>query len=251
MKKIVISGFVLLLCFCFVQSTHAQLLKKLKDKANQVLNKKATDTVASTVATEAGLPTNKTGGGLTNTPPPDVNEQMTEAEQAYTASKYSDARFAIQQALIGVEIQLGKEIMKSLPDAITNLPKDTTEDKIVSNQWGLSNLTIQRVYEDGKDKRLTTTIGNNPAYAGIANIYFSNMYVQSNGSDQQNVKQVKVKGNKAIIQYDDSKGYTLMVPLGQTSLIVLECINFASEADVMAAANSFDIDNIKRMLGEQ
>lgn len=250
MKKIIISGFVLLLSFCFIQSAHAQLLKKLKDKANQVLNKKTSDTVDSTVASEAGLPANKKGGGLTNTPPPDVNEQMTEAEQAYTASKYSDARYAIQQALIGVEIQLGREIIKSLPDAVGSLPKDTTEDKIVSNQWGLSNLTIQRVYEDGKDKRLTTTIGNNPAYAGIANIYFNNMYVQSNG-DQQNIKQVKVKGYKAIIQYDDNKGYTLMVPLGQTSLIVWECVNFATEAEVMAAANSFDIDNIKRMLGEQ
>ena len=47
------------------------------------------------------------------------------------------------------------------------------------------------------------------------------------------------------------KGYTLLVPLGQSSLIVWECINFATEQDVMNAANAFDIDGIKKMLGEQ
>ena len=69
--------------------------------------------------------------------------------------------------------------------------------------------------------------------------------------DKQNFKQVKVKGNKAIIQYQDSKGYTLIVSLGQSSMIVWECINFANEQEVMTAANGFDIDGIKKMLGEQ
>jgi len=41
------------------------------------------------------------------------------------------------------------------------------------------------------------------------------------------------------------------VPIGQSSLIVWECINFATEAEVMSAANVFDIDGIKKMLGEQ
>ena len=42
-----------------------------------------------------------------------------------------------------------------------------------------------------------------------------------------------------------------MMPMGQTSLMVWECVNFASEDEVMAAANQFDIDGIKKMLGEQ
>ncbi|HJP64266.1 MAG TPA: hypothetical protein VJ844_12545, partial [Mucilaginibacter sp.] len=72
----------------------------------------------------------------------------------------------------------------------------------------------------------------------------------ANGT-KQNFKQVRVKGNKAIIQYEDSKGYTLIVSLGQSSMIVWECINFANEQEVMTAANTFDIDGIKKMLGEQ
>jgi hypothetical protein len=82
-------------------------------------------------------------------------------------------------------------------------------------------------------------------------MYFANAaYVEAN-AEKQNIKQVRVKGNKAIIQYDDSKGYTLMMQMGQASLIVWECVNFANEQEVMTAANSFDIDNIKKMMGEQ
>ena len=94
------------------------------------------------------------------------------------------------------------------------------------------------------------TIGNNSIYSGFVNLYFSGMNTQSDGSNQH-MKQVKVKGNKALIQYDDNKGYTLIVPLGQSSMIVWECINFTNEAEVMKTAEKFDIDNIKKKMGEQ
>lgn len=100
---------------------------------------------------------------------------------------------------------------------------------------------------------MTVTVGNNALYSGIVNAYFgSAMYAQtSNNGDNTNIKQTKVKGNKAVISYDESSGYSLIVPLGQTSVIAWECVNFKDEASVMAAANAFDIDGIKKMLGEK
>ena len=198
----------------------------------------------------SGKPSNKGGGGLTNTEPPDVKMQMTEAETAHGAKNYSDARYSLQQALMGVEIQLGRQILKSLPPSVLSVPADTLQDKVMSTQWGWNNLSIQRVYRKD-DKQLTITIGNNSLYSGLVNMYFTNPGMMEAYADKQNFKQVRVKGNKAIIQYDDSKGYTLMMQMGQTSLIVWECINFANEQEVMTAANSFDIDGIKKMLGEQ
>jgi hypothetical protein len=175
---------------------------------------------------------------------------MADAEKAFDAAKYSDARYSIQQALIGVEIQLGRELLKSLPSEINGIPSDTAQDKVVSTQWGWANMTIQRVYFDGKDKQVTTTIGNNGLYAGLVNAYFNSAYVQAD-ANQQNAKQTKVKDYKAIITFDQSKGYTLIVPIGQTSMIVWECVNFADENEVMSAATKFDIDGIKKKLGEQ
>src|SRR5665647_3239460 len=201
---------------------NGQLLKKLKEKANSAVNKaidkKTGNEAESTGTTESqsesnssGKPVNKGGAGLKNTAPPDVNAAMDDATKSFTANSYSDARYAVQQALMGIEIQLGHELLKSLPGDVDGLQKDTTQDKVVSTQWGWNNMTIQRVYADKKDKQCTITIGNNMLYSGLVNTYFGNAYaVESNGKDQ-NVKQVKVQGNKAIISYDESKGYSLIV----------------------------------------
>jgi hypothetical protein len=51
-----------------------------------------------------------------------VKVQMVEA--AYAAKNYPDARFALQQAMIGVQIHLGRLILKSLPSKINNLSVD-------------------------------------------------------------------------------------------------------------------------------
>jgi len=86
--------------------------------------------------------------------------------------------------------------------------------------------------------------------AGI-NAYLTNGgYAQQTGG-QQNWKQTKLKGYRGIIEYDESSGYKLSVPLGQSSLIVYEGVNFASEQEMMKAAEAVDVDGIKKMLGEQ
>lgn len=250
-------------------SVNAQgLLKKLKDKAAKTVENaidKKTGTSQDTPENNsgnnntgnnnnsnnnAGKPSNKGGGGLSNTEPPDVTAQIAEAEAAHTSKNYSEARFSLQQALQGVEIQLGRQILKSLPPAVSDVPADTTQDKVMSTQWGWNNLTIHRVYRKD-DKQMTVTIGNNGVYAGVINAYYANAGVIQASEGKQNIKQVRVKGNKAIIQYDDASGYSLAVQLGQTAMVVFECINFSNEQEVMAAANSIDIEGIKKLLGEQ
>jgi hypothetical protein len=235
-----------------------QFLKKLKEKVNSAINKTPGNTSGQESQSDGnnnssttGKPTNTKGGGLTNTTPPDVNQQITEATQAHAAGNYSDARYSIQRALMSIELQLGRQILQSLPSTVSGLQKDTMQNKVMSTQWGWSNLTIQTVYKKD-DQQMTVNIGNMGIYSGFVNMYFNSAYTQttSNGNDQD-VKQTKVKGYKALIKYDKSQGYTLLVPLGQTSLIAWECVNFATEQDVMNAANAFDIDKIKKMLGEQ
>ncbi len=251
-------GVMLLACFLLISTSQAQLLKKLKDKVNNAIGGNSSTSSSTgttdnnTGTTPSGSPQNHKGGGLTNTPPPDVKEQITEAEKSQSAGTYSDARYSIQQALMSIELQIGKQVLQSLPATVTGLQKDTTQNTVMSTQWGWNNLSIQSVYKKG-DQQMTVTIGNNAFYSGFVNMYFNNgMYAQTgNNGDNQNVKQTKVKGYKAVISYDDSKGYSLLVPIGQSSLMVWECVNFTNEAAVMSAANAFDIDGIKKMLGEQ
>jgi hypothetical protein len=192
---------------------------------------------------------NKGGAGLV-TAPPDVNQNLADAESAYKTSKYGEARYAVQQAMLGVEMEIGNKVLKALPETVSGLPKQNEADKVTATGWGWAGLTIQREYLKG-DKQLRTTVANNSAWMSAVNMYLANGGYAQQTNGQQNWKQVKVKGYKGVIEYDEYSGYKLSVPLGQSSLMVWEGVNFANEQEMMTAANAFDIDGIKKMLGEQ
>lgn len=256
--------------FC-CSAIQAQLLKKLKEKAenaaNKALEKKADNTVngsngntnsdnnggnngnSGSSGTKYGKPSNKGGEGLVSAPP-DVNENLTSAETAFKANNLSEARYAVQQAMLGVELQIGQNILKSLPATVAGLKKDSMQDQVTSTGWGWAGLTIQRVYLEG-DKQFTVTIANNSLWLNAINMYLTNGGYAQNTGGQQNWKQVKVKGYRAVIEYNQNTGYKLSVPIGQSSIAVFEGINFATEQDMMTAANQIDIDGIKKSLGEK
>jgi hypothetical protein len=259
--KLLLAGFT----FLFAFSVNAQgLVGKLKQKASQAaekaLEKKAEEKTGTSSGTQndqqettdsgsGNRPSNKVGGGLTAAPP-DVNQNLTDAETAYTARSYGEARYAVQQAMLGVEMEIGQKVLKSLPETVSGLPKIAEADQVTSTGYGWAGLTIVREYRTD-EKELKATIANNSAWMSAINMYMANGgYSQTTGG-QQNWKQTKVKGHKAIIEYDENSGYKLSVPLGQSSLVVWEGTNYASEQEMMNAANTFDIDSIKKMLGEK
>lgn len=264
-------AFRIMLCLGLAVCGHSiaqgQLLKKLKEKAenaaNKALDKKTDDAInqktggannsggpgSGSTGPKYGKPSNKGGGGLVNTPP-DVKEKLTEAETTFKSGNYGESRYAVQQAMLAVELQIGQNILKSLPMTVSSIKADTLQDQVTSTGWGWAGLTIQRVYVQG-DKQFTFTIANNAIWMQAINMYLANGGYQQTTGGQQNWKQTKVKGYRAVIEYDDRTGYKLSVPLGQTSLLLYEGINFASEQEMMAAANQIDIDSIKKALGEK
>lgn len=253
--KLLLAAFAATVC---VGTTSAQdLLNKLKKKAGeQVINKmggqkpnNSGNTNTNTNQNTGNNPTNQGGGGLITTPP-DVNQNLADADVAYKANKYGEARYAVQQAMLGVELEIGNKVLKSLPATVSGLKAETESDQVTSTGWGWAGLTIHREYSNN-DKQFALTVANNAAWMAGVNAYLSSGgYAQTTGG-QQNWKQTKVKGYRAIIEYSESSGYKLSVPLGQTSLVVFEGINFASETEMMTAASTIDLDGIKKMLGEQ
>jgi hypothetical protein len=266
MKK----GCIFLICFWLVSiSTKAQLLKRLQQKAEQKLeqgvdkklginqnqngsqNGKPSGQNGNGSNTQSGSnPSNSNGGGLISTPP-DVNQNLSDAETAFNKNGYSEARYSVQQAMLGVELEIGNQILKSLPETIASLPKNATADQVTSSGYGWAGLTIQREYKDNKDKLFRVMVANNAMWMSAVNGYLtSGGYAQQTGGEQ-NWKQTKVKGYRAIIEFYKSSGYKLSVPLGQTSLVVFEGVNFSTEQEIMKSAELVDIDGIKKMLGEQ
>src|SRR4051812_29896395 len=214
MKKLIACLSAVVAFSCLAPQAQAQLLKKLKDKVNEKVNgiaggsnsSSSTNTNGNTSGSatsnsSSSGPVNRTGAGLTNTAPPDVLSNISKAETAGKDTNYSQVRYALQQAIMGVEIQLGRQIIHSLPNTVDGLTKDTTKNVVSSTQFGWSNMIIQTVYSDGKDKQMTVMIGNIPMYASLVGMYFSNAYVQNNMTKENpNIKQVQVKGEKSIIQ---------------------------------------------------
>lgn len=194
-------------------------------------------------------PSNKGGGGLISTPP-DVKQNLADAEVAYKKSSYGEARYSMQQAMLGVELEIGNKILKSLPESVTGLNKEAESDQVTSTGWGWAGLTIHREYSDKNDKQFSVTIANNSVMMAGVNAYLSGGYAQQTNGEQ-NWKQTKIKGYRAVIEYSEGSGYTLSVPIGQSSMIVYEGINFATELEMMKSAEVIDIDAIKKELGEQ
>lgn len=255
------SNVIVTLSLCAVITWHGNaqgIVNKLKQKAakttEKAIEKKIdpksnSDNQGSSSDNPSGNPTNTTGSGLVISPP-DVKQNMAEAETSYKAGNYSDARYAVRQAMLGVEMEIGQKVLASLPESVMGLKKEAEADKVTSMGYGWVGLTIHREYSSG-NKQLSVDIANNSAWMSSVNAYLASGGYAQQSSGQQNWKQTKVKGYKGIIEYNEGSGYKLSVPIGQSSLIVWQGINFATEQDMMNAANTFDIDGIKNKLGEK
>jgi hypothetical protein len=259
MKKLLTWATILLLLICLgVASAHAQgrLIRKLQNKAEDKIiedifkdseKDKGTETIST--ESESSPPTrNRKGGGLSQETP-DVNQHIADAEAAFSKQSYSEAKAAVRQALWGVELEIGKKILQSLPESVEDLQKVEAEDRVTSTGVGFVGLVIERVYQGKEDMELRTSIGNDAALLGIAGMYMVGGMYQT--TDETNQKQIRFQEHKAFIEYDDYEGYTLSVPFGQSSIFVLRGANFETENQFMAAANNFDLEKIKKELGEQ
>jgi hypothetical protein len=258
--------FSILLCFFVGMGTSAlysqAFLNKLKEKAtdkavNKVLN---TDEKKDKASTESSTSTNNNSGSgsqnIQNTKgkglesaPPDVMENIKSAKTSFQSKNYTQARYATRQALLGVDMEMGQNVLKSLPekaDGMANLPD---EDKVTSSEAGFVGLFVQRIYQ-ANDKQLKVVVESSSYSSYAVNAAMNNNSYTASSSNQ-NSKQVKIKGYNGLLQFDQNTGYTLSVPLGQSSVVLISGINYADEKEFIAAANIFDIDKIKNELGEK
>jgi hypothetical protein len=247
--------FVLVLTLLSGQQSVAQsFLNKFKNRAeDEVINdifgeKKKTENASYEQTSSGSGAENTRGGGLTHTAP-DVAENISNANSAFKQGSYTEARYAVRQAILGVEMEIGQNILKGLPETVKGLKMVPEDDNVASMSIGFVGLIIERVYR-GNDQQLKVTVGNDAVMLSSVNMYLtSGAYASSN--EDQNHKQVKFKEYPGVLAYDDNSGYTLSVPFGQSSIFVAEAVNFENEQEIMAAANEFDIEKIKKEFGEQ
>ena len=178
MKSLSKYVFLLLLAGCFAwQPAFGQgsLIRKLKEKAEN----KAVEEVFGTEqqqgsyggSNDANRPSNTKGAGLT-TEAPDVLASIDQADAAFGNKKYSDARFGLRQAILGIEMEIGEKILEGFPETINGLPAVKEEDNVASTGIGFVGLFIERTYRQD-DKQFKVTVGNDGALLSAAGIYLS------------------------------------------------------------------------------
>jgi hypothetical protein len=249
----------LFLGFGFTSLVNAQgsLMRRLQQKTEEKIieeifkepeNEKSPD--RTTPGTERSPQTrNQRGGGL-DQEVPDVSKSITDADLAFNAGKYVEAKSSVRNALWGIELEIGQNVLNSLPQSVGQLQSDKNDDRVTSTGIGFVGLVIERTYRGKDDMVLSASVGSDSAILGLAGLYMTEgLYMQS--SDQTDQKQIRFQDHRATIQYTDYDGYTLSIPFGQSSLFLVKGVNYDSESQFLTAANSFDISKIKKELGEQ
>ena len=188
------------------------------------------------------------GSGLDNSLA-DVPETLTQASSEFNAKEYRNARASLRKALTTLEMNIGQEIIASLPKTVSDLPVKEDADQVASSSTTWTGLTIHREYKKN-DSWAAITIYNG-SLSGLSNAALRSGYYSSSTSENTTEKDVRIKGYDAVISFKESQGYAVKISLGQYSIVLVEGVNVGSEAKIIAIAESFDYAAIQKSLGEQ
>lgn len=174
----------------------------------------------------------------------DVMAKFQEAEKAYAASRLDDARFALQEAINGINQEIGKETLKTLPKILGGLPADEKQDN-VSGAAGFAGVSITRVYRNETKSARVEILGDSPLLANLNAILALPAIM---GGSDPNQKRVKVGGYKGLLQkeQDEVISYNLQVPINQI-LLTLHVTGIPDENAVMNMANALPLDQIVKI----
>ena len=241
-----------LICGFIAQpAAHAQLGglgKKLKQAAEKALQDEigvGNPDVPDTPQPDNGDNSNTNNSSIKGKKltPPDVSELLDNAKAALASEQYANARYEVKEAVKGVELEIGYQILAAMPGSVSGLSYNEEDDGIVSTGMGFAGLVINRYYQ-GNNKRVTSTIGNNSAIGASYSYMMNAGYASSN----DNVKSVTVQGYRGTLSFDGNNTYTLGIPFAQSSVFILEGEGFADEDELQQAADNFDIATFEDLL---
>ena len=176
----------------------------------------------------------------------DFSTDIASAKTAYSAGKLEDAHFALLQAMQEIDLIIGKEVLKLLPEKMDMHTVNTSDDNVTSNA-GFIGTTIHRSY--GVEKNVDISIiGNSPLVATLNAFLNTPMLggMMSNGNN----KIIKVQGYKAQLQKEDNgsgqTNYSIQIPLGN-SLITFAGKN-CTDTQIMAWANTMPLQQIAKLV---
>lgn len=146
----------------------------------------------------------------------DVNEKLNEAQSAYKSGELEGARFALQEALQGINQAIGKEILEMLPSQLGDMTKVDTDDNVTGTTVMFTGLFVNRRYVGETTSASVEIMSDSPLIAGINAI----MALPAIMVTDPNQKRIKVDNYKGMqTKNTDTEGvvsYDVQIPVGST-----------------------------------
>ncbi len=173
----------------------------------------------------------------------EVTSNLDEALSHYQSDHLEDARFALQGALIGINQEIGREILAILPDELNGMSVVEAGDDVTGLNTGFAGLFISRSYAGENRNASVEIVSDSPLLAGINTILAMPGFMTSD----ENQKRIKIEGYKALLTRNtDQEGivtYDIQMPFSG-SLLTFQCSGIDDENEVIGMASRIPVDDI-------
>lgn len=174
-------------------------------------------------------------------------KNMTEARSSYSSGSLTDARFAMEQMLHDLDMAIGKEILKVLPENMNDLSANIDQDNVNGMGAGFGmGLYVTRTYGNGDKTGAVDIINNSPLINSISALLSMPFVGRSSDGNQ---KMVKVQGYKGMLTKSENETgkqhYELQIPLSNTLFTIK--LDDTNEAEFLKLTDSIPLAKIAQM----
>ncbi len=173
----------------------------------------------------------------------DVQEKLNEAQASYSSGDLENARFALQQALQGINQAIGKDILALMPDNLGGMEKDVANDNVTGVTAGFAGLFVNRNYK-GENKDASIQIMSDSPMITAINAMLS---MPAFMNQDPNQKRIKIENYKALltksVSSDGNVSYNIQMPFG-SSMFTFSCNGIADENEVTGLLKNIPVDKI-------
>lgn len=173
----------------------------------------------------------------------DVPGLLDEASSSYSSGDLENARFALQEALNGINQAIGEDILSQMPASIGDLSMVEGSDNVTGTNLGFAGLYVNRDYNSETASLNFQIISDSPMLAAVSSMLSMSVFM---GSDP-NQKRIKLDGYKALMTRDeDDEGivsWDVQLPFGN-SLMTFEIEGVSDGDEVENLLNEIPVGGI-------
>lgn len=173
----------------------------------------------------------------------DVQEKLNEAGASYSSGDLENARFALQQALQGINQAIGKDILALLPDNIGGMDKIIENDNVTGVTAGFAGIFVNRNYKGENKDASVQIMSDSPMITAINAMLAMPSFINSD----PNQKRIKIENYKALltksVTAEGEVSYNIQMPFG-SSMFTFACNGIPDENEVTNMLKNIPVDKI-------